>query len=491
MNSKNALISGIRHAQNFTLTENIALTHKSTLSNLLDWFALGGALRERTEDDIVNIFQRAYGEDPLKALKVLFYFRDIRGGGQGERRSFRACLKWLANNHSDVLKKNMEHIPFYGRWDDLYSLIGTPVESYAFVVVKLQLVKDVIAASNGESVSLLAKWLKSENTSSTESRRLGRKTRESLGWSPRKYRKVLSNLRRIIDVTEVKMCANEWNDINFEHVPSKAGLRYRKAFSKHEASRYVEYLSNVASGKAKINAGAVYPYELLEAALNDCMEVTTKAIDLQWLNQPDWLADNPHKGLVLADVSGSMTGRPMMISVSLAIYFAERNVGPFKDHCMTFSARAYLHHIVGQTLREKYNNITQEGWCGNTDLQAAFDVILETAVNNQVPQEDMPAVLYVISDLEFDAACNSNDKTDFQMAEAKFRDAGYVMPNIVFWNVNARNDQTPVTMDVNGVCLVSGCSPSILKSVLSGKPFNPMAILEETIGKERYDRISL
>lgn len=489
----NPLVAGLAKQTNTAFTENGALTNKSTLNNLLDWFAAGGALRERDENSVISLFQKAWGDDALKALKVLFYFRDVRGG-QGERRTFRTCLKWLANNHRKVVEANLENVPFYGRWDDLYALEGTPLESAALEQIRRQLLTDEEAMSEGQSVSLLAKWLKSENTSSKESVRLARKTREALGWSPRKYRKTLSALRAYIDVVEVKMCAKEFDSIDFQKVPSKALMTYKGAFKKHNKVAWEGYLTKVEKGEAKINAKALFPYELLRSIWSEGDETAIKALDLQWKNQVDWLADNPHKGLVLADCSGSMTSNnmlPLAVAVSLAIYFAERNVGPFKDVFMTFSNQCQLQRLVGNNLKEKAHNLASEGWCGSTNLQSAFDAILTAAVKNRVKEEDMPSVLYIVSDMEFNQACGCNQSTNFQVAKQKYAKAGYEFPKIVFWNVNARNDQFPITEDENGVCLVSGCSPSILKSVLSGKEFNPMAILDETIGQERYNRVTL
>jgi hypothetical protein len=390
----------------------------------------------------------------------------------------------------------LDNIPFFGRWDDLYAFEGTPLENEALDLIKRQLLTDVEAMNEGDNVSLVAKWMKSENTSSKESVRLARKTREALGWSPRKYRKTLSALRSYIDVVEVKMCAKKFNDIKFQKVPSKAMMNYKNAFKKNAEKRWLSYLEKVEKGEAKINSKALYPYELLKAVWGEHDETAIKALDLQWRNQVDWLADNPHKGMVLADVSGSMTSNnmlPLAVSVSLAIYFAERNVGPFQNTFMTFSDNCVLERLVGSNLKEKAHNLSRSGWCGSTNLQSAFDAILSAAVNNRVKEEDMPSVLYIVSDMEFNMACGAYGKpmTNFEAAKQKYAKAGYKFPKIVFWNVNARNDQFPITEDENGVCLVSGCSPSILKSVLSGKEFNPMAILEETIGQERYDRVVL
>jgi hypothetical protein len=335
----------------------------------------------------------------------------------------------------------------------------------------------------------LAKWLKSENTSSNESCRLGRKTREALGLTPKKYRKILSALRKYIDVLEVKMCAGEWKEIDFEKVPSKASLNYRKAFGKHDQERYAAYLAAVEKGEAKMNAGAIYPYEVMEKVSHAYAEQEIKTLDLLWKNMPNWLEGNEHYGLVIADTSGSMNGRPIMVSVSLAIYFAQRNVGPFQNVWMNFSQAPTFQHLKGNNLKEIWDNIDRSNWDGNTDLQSAFNLILTTAMKNKVAQKDMPKVLYIVSDMEFDQACTSNDKTNFEVMKRKFEAAGYVLPNVVWWNVNARNDQYPIRTDDTGTALVSGCSPSVLKSLLSAKTFDPMSIVYETVNTPRYERV--
>jgi len=484
----NPLVQGMTIASNFTLTENAALTNKSTLNDVLDWFGAGGALRTRAEADITNLFSRAFAQDKLLALKILFYFRDVRMG-QGERRTFRTLLTWLANRYADTAKKNLENVPFYGRWDDLYSLVGTPLEKDVYAIFSDQLKADMKAMKKGESISLLAKWLKSENTSSPESRRLGRKTREALELTPKKYRKILSALRKYIDVLEVKMCAGDWKEIDFEKVPSKASLNYRRAFGKHDQERYAKYLAAVEKGEAKMNAGAVYPYEILEKIEGACGEQDIKALDLLWKNMPNWLEGNDGNFLTISDTSGSMSGRPIMVSVSLAIYLAQRNTGPFHGVWMNFSQAPTFQKLRGNNLKEIWDNIDRSNWDQNTNLQAAFDLILSTALKHKVAQKDIPKAIFVISDMEFDVGCRNNDKTNFEVMKEKFTRAGYELPKVVWWNVNARNDQFPIRVDDTGTCLVSGCSPSIFKSVISTKSYDPMSTVYETVNVERYDQV--
>lgn len=486
----NAFVGAMQVATNFTLTENGALTNKSTLNGVLDFFGAGGALRTRSEADITKLFSRAFAQDRLLALKVLFYLRDIREG-QGERRTFRTILKWLATHYADTTRKNLENVAFYGRFDDLYALEGTSLESEVYALFAKQLKTDLKNMKAGEPVSLLAKWIKSENTSSPESRRLARKTREALELTPKRYRKILAALRKHIDVLETKMCSGDWASIDFEKVPSKASLNYRKAFGRHDQERYAAYLNAVEKGEAKINAGAVFPYEIFRSLIGTSYYASPSAqdikqADLQWKAMPNWLEGNEHYGLVIADVSGSMAGLPLLVSVSLALYFAERNLGPFQDMWMNFSTTPTFQKFKGNNIFERFQNMDKSNWHGSTDLQAAFELILSTAKANKVPQSEMPTVLYIVSDMEFNSA---GSLTNEAAIREKYARAGYKLPRIVWWNVNARNEQFPIRTDANGMALVSGASPSILKSVLSAKDFDPMSIVYETVNKPRYERV--
>lgn len=495
----NAFVQAMTNVSNIGHTEKGAITNKSTLSNVLDWFGAGGALRQRDAQSSINLFSRAFAEDSLLATKILFYFRDVREG-QGERQTFRTIFNWLGQHYADVARKNLENVAFYGRYDDLYSLVGTSLEAEVFALFAKQLKADLKNMKAGESVSLLAKWLKSENTSSKESVRLARKTREALELTPKRYRKILSALRKHIDVLEVKMCSGDWANINFERVPSKASLNYRKAFGKHDQARYAAYLESVKKGEAKINAAAVYPYEIFRSLVGTNFYGSAKPspqdilqADLQWKAMPNWMGKNEHKGIVIADVSGSMfSGVPnILVSVSLAIYFAERNVGPFKDLWMNFSESPTFQRLIGQNIWEKYQNMDKNNWGGTTNLQSAFNLILSTAVKNKVAQKDMPDVLYIVSDMEFDGACSHNDKTNFQVMKEKYEAAGYELPRVVWWNVASRNDNFPIRADDTGTALVSGCSPSILKSLLGAVTFDPLSIVYETVNTPRYERVTV
>jgi len=495
--AQNTFVQAMTNASNVTYTEKGAITNKSTLSSVLDWFGQGGALRQRSPQDIINLFTRAYAEDRLLAMKILFYFRDIREG-MGERNTFRILMNYLGHHYTDVARKNLDNVVFYGRYDDLYCLVGTSLENEVFALFAKQLKQDLCNMKDGKSVSLLAKWLKSMNTSSPESCKLGRKTCEALELTPKRYRKILSSLRNYINVIETKMCSDKWSEINFEQVPSKASLNYRKAFGRHDQTRYAAYLESVKKGEKKMNATAVYPYEIFRSLVKDlygrgpapsAQEILQA--DLQWKSMPDWLGGKDLKSIIISDCSGSMfVGIPnILVAVSLAIYFAERNVGPFKDLWMNFSESPSFQRLEGSNLYEKYMNMDKNNWGGTTNLQSAFDMILHTAVQGNVVQKDMPSMLLIISDMEFDSACSNNDKTNFEIARKEFELAGYKLPQVIWWNVSARNENFPIRSDDTGTALISGCSPSIFKSIVSGKEYDPMSMLYDTVNVERYARV--
>lgn len=356
--------------------------------------------------------------------------------------------------------------------------------------VQAQLGADMRCTTNLD-LSLCAKWCPSISTSSRETRRVAHILAKAMGVTPAKYRKTLSALRTRLNVLEKTMSAGEWESIDFEAVPSKAGLLYKKAFSVHQAERYVAYLAAVKKGDAKINSGTLFPYEIIRDIAHGGGNSDT--VDALWNNLPDYLKDNPRNVLVLPDVSGSMmsahgtTVSPIWVSISLAIYCAQRNTGLFKDHFLEFSATAKLRRVTSKSITAAWNEVrTSTTWCGSTNLQSAFDAILSTAVSARIPASEMPASLVIISDMEFDSACNSNSSTNFEVAKQKYRNAGYELPNIVFWNVAAHNDQSPVKMDERGVALVSGCSPSTFKEVMSESWSNPYELMLETINADRY-----
>lgn len=489
----------IKTMNNITKTENEALTNKSTLDLCLDWFFHGAALRGQSEDRIIDLFSKAFQQDKTKALRTLFYIRDCRGG-QGEREVFRKCLSWLGNYEEypirEWLVKNLDLIATYGRYDDYLCLLNTEVADKVSNYLIMQLLNDKENIDKGNmSISQCAKWMPSL-TSSKNQRQLAKrfiklvKQNYIIDFDEEKYRKILSQLRKAIKIIEHNLTEKDYKDIDYSKLPSYASLKYRKAFERNDSSKYQNYLQSVLDGKAKINAKTLYPYDLVRNYKQNYINQIDETIEAQWKALPDYVPEI--NGIVVNDTSGSMTGLPMDVSVSLAIYIAERNKSEiWRNYIIPFSSHAEWKEVKGNTLLEKIKSV-YTGDCSNTNLQSVFDLILGRAKSNNISQEDMPKVLLVITDMEFDnpSGWNSFDwsKTNFEVIKAKYQEAGYKMPNLVWWNVNSRNTQTPVTKDNKGNILLSGCSASMLPMALSGE-FDPIEAMNRIINQERYSSI--
>ena len=486
--------SFINAQNNKTYTENGALTNKSTLNGIVDWFFHGAALRrEANEDRILKLFEGALVEDKTTALRTLFYIRDVRGG-QGERRVFRICLKYLANTEKDWLVKNLDLIAEYGRYDDYLVLLETNCKEETIDFLGKQLEKDLQHHFNDEltSISLLAKWMPSENASSPITKKYAKILLTSGKFGAAKaYRKALSLLRKDIDIVETKLCNKEYASIDYSKLPSYAALKYREAFKRNDTDRYNQYLEDVKNGKAEIKAKTLYPYDLIRpysTQLNGwgtCHINIDPTVEAQWEALPDYVPEI--NGLVVNDTSGSMEGVPMDVSLSLALYIAERNKSEVWKNCVIpFSSHAEWKHVEGNTLAAKLASIFT-GDCSNTNLQAVFDLILERAKSANVPQEDMPKFLLIISDMEFDC-CDYSYTTNLERIKQKYKEAGYDLPTLVFWNVDSRNNQTPATINDQGVILLSGASPAVMKIALEGGQ-NMQEVINKIINAERYLKI--
>lgn len=467
---KNGLLGAMHTASSYGRTQNDALTFIRSGSHLLDFYAQAGAMR-RSPDKALELFKAAFAEDREKAVRILFYLRDVRGG-QGERTLFRNCLEWLGDTFPEVFTQILDFVPEYGRWDDV--LFDNP---QCFEVIGKQLKAD----QESDMPSLLAKWLPTMNASSPTTRSKARTVAKALGMTETQYRRAIRDLRKKIKTVEEQMSAQKWGEINYSAVPSQAARIYKKAFSKHDEARYAAFIDKATKGEAKINASTLYPYQIYK----DAQSNYTPTLEALWNQLPDYTRGT--NALVVADVSGSMHGDPISVSVSLALYFAERNQGAFKDHFITFSARPVLQRIKGKTLVERMATIERGAWDMNTDLEAVFRLILGTAVANSVPQSEMPDTLYIISDMEFDQCVRG--QTLHQDLKDKYAASGYKLPTVVFWNVNASGKNMPVQAHESGVALVSGFSPVIFKMVVENK--NPEEVMLDTINSERYAKITL
>ena len=504
----NNFLNGMKSATNYTYTENGAVTHKTTMDGLMDLFAMGAAYRTRTDEDCIFLFKQAFDENPTYALKCLFYIRDVRGG-QGERRFFRVITKWLASYAPEAMRRNLIHVPEFGRWDDLFAFVGTSLALDALDIVKHQLALDVQC----KTPSLLAKWMPSENTSSVKTRTLATKVRKYLGMTSKQYRKTLSVLRARINVLERLMSEGRWDEIEFDKIPSKAGLKYKNAFARHDIERMKKnpevksYEDFAQDTTTKVNAKALYHYEVVDKAIKvmRCdyygrstavsMDDTDRLmVNKYWENLADYFNEKSFNGLAVVDTSGSMTwsggaAAPINVAISLGLYCAEKAKGPFAGHYVSFSSRPQLIETTGVDFCDKVRRIYQTNLCENTNIEATFDMLLNTAIQNHCNQDDLPQNIIVLSDMEFDQSrtVGGNTKTLMENIRDKWASAGYRVPHLIYWNLNARQNNIPETLGVGTISYVSGMSPSIFEQILSGK--NGYDLMMEVLNKDRYSVI--
>lgn len=503
MSNYENFLNAIKDAANITYTENGAKTLATSGSNCLDLFATIGALRNDDADDIWRRFFKAYCENPDIAMKILFYARDIRGG-LGERDVFRKVISRLANEHPTSVRKNLKYISEFGRWDDVICLLGTAVHDNVIELIHNQLVQDMDHIVNGdiENLSLIGKWLPSVNTSSKKTVAAAKTICRGLHIKEREYRKMLTLLRKNIQIIENNLRKKEYT-FDYSKQPSGAMLKYRKAFIRNDGERYAAFMDRVEKGEDSIHTGTLYPYDIVSKIISTIdrwywkteetlSEAERKSLDITWKNLENF-ADN-RNALCVIDGSGSMyrgsysSVNPIDIALSLGLYFAERNTGLFKDHFITFSTRPQLVKVEGSDITDRVRYCTLFNECSDTNIQAVFDLILNTAIEHNLPQSELPETVYIISDMEFNACARGASVTNFEYAKKAFKNAGYKLPNLVFWNVDSRNTQQPVRMDETGTALVSGCSPRIFSMVMSGDT-DPVKFMESVILSKRYEMI--
>lgn len=488
-------VSGIRSLTNSTTTENGDTTYQSSLCDLVDLFGSIGSMRKWADAEVFKAWSKAYDADALKALKMLFFARDIRGG-LGERATARKIFKWLADKDPNTFALNLSLIPEFGRWDDLVELIGTPVTKNVVDLIQNQLAAD----ESSSSPSLMAKWLPSENTSSRETRRKARLLRKALNMDPKTYRQTLSILRKKIGLVETALSQRAGTGINYDHVPSKAAMLYRKAFGRKDPTGYAAYIAGVQQGTRKINSSALFPYEIV-ATMQRSQRSDRPTLEAQWKALPNYIGEGLKNAIAVVDVSGSMMGfkvsnkggaTALDVSLSLGIYLAERNVGPFKDAFITFSANPTMQRLIGNTLEQKIANMNQAEWGMNTNIRAVFDLVLQAGITGKVAKEDMPRAIIIVSDMQFDAASRITGALPF-IEEMKnlYAQNDYQLPQLVFWNVAARVGQQPVRFDENGTCLISGASPTLFNTCLSGEITTPEDIMLKAICDKRYAAVRI
>lgn len=487
---------------NVGVTANGAVSHASSLNPLVDLFAILGAVRGKDFSTFQTAFEKAYAANRKLTLQMTLWVRDVRGGA-GERETTRQILRFLEENHQDDLSEIIPVLAEYGRWDDLLIFTNPQVKLDAYRTIEAHL-------RSGNA--LCAKWMPriyklkkdkngnvSKDTVANQNRiannTIARELMQVMNLNEKQYRKLLSSLSSTV---EQNMCSKDWSSIEYSHVPSVAMNRYRAAFMRNDEERFTAFGQKVASGEAKVNAAALFPYDITTKFKHGNSD---NVLIGQWDALPDFL--NGSSILPMCDTSGSMgcaaggTGSLSCLDVamSLSLYTADKQKGAFKDVFLTFSEEPQLFVLEGKDIYQKYHDLCHyegyEYWGGSTDIGTAFEKVLDVAVKQNVPQEDMPEYLIIYSDMEFNCTYGGGnegnwDVTAHEYAKAAFAKAGYKLPNVVFWNLNGRVGNNPVTFDETGTAMVSGFSPAILKAILSGEQVDPVSIMLAAIDVPRY-----
>lgn len=485
------------NASKMTYTENGARTFTTSCNSCLDFFSVSGALRQADESRIIELFEKAFNEDPLLAIEILFYTRDIRSGGLGEKRVFRLATKHLpqivsSNNLSLNRHALYDNIVRFGSWKDLFEIFQIE-EIGEYVAEKMK------SHMKSEKYDLLEKWAPSIGGSKN---RQAEYLAKLCGITPKQYRKYLSAARAQLKVVETFMCANRWSDIEYDRLPSKASLIYKNSFLSHDNDRYRSFLKDVALGKKTINTRTLYPYEIVreyfksrlpfDMHIGDIKDEDA-SLEVMWNNLPDYVDKTNGNAIVVADTSGSMYGDPILVSISLAIYLAERNSGKFHNEFMTFSSEPSFISLDGcESLKDKVAKVFETDWGVTTDLVRVFKEILDAGNRYHLPESEMPKTVYVVTDMEFDRAVvihssksqnlgSSFTPTVYETVKELYKASGYELPSIIFWNVNSHQNNVPVVRDEIGTALVSGCSPSLFKTVVT-KDIDPTKMMLQLLG---------
>ena len=505
----------LNRVNNFQQTENGATGYSTTGNDLVDLNFRVPSNHNNVKEEDIKKFIQVLKDDLVTGLKWMFYLRDIREG-LGERDSF-VSFFWVLNEYNpEVACKVLPLIPEYGRWKDVIDILAefpsdNDLTETIYLLIENQLREDCVNLTENKSVSLLAKWLPSINASG-KSRKLAKRICNKLALTFENYRKVLSALRKYLDVTEVKTCGSKWNEIDYNKVSSNANARYLKSFMKHDSERrqkYLDTLSSPVAAGAIMHASNLYPHEVYAkysetyGRYYDVKVNADQGVEALWTNLKN--IDTVGNTMVVVDNSESMLtnikgSKIMAIDVarSLGVFFSERCIGEFKDKVIEFSSRPqYIDLTDCKSLADKYNTLNKYDDCSNTNLEKVFNLLLKTAIDNNLSQSELPQRILIVSDMEFDGATiirgDHNEvmaryQTLFESIKTKWIKYGYTMPNIVFWNVNSRTNTIPVTANECGVTLVSGYSVNNVKMVLSGD-VNPWTALKSVLESDRYNAI--
>jgi Domain of unknown function (DUF2828) len=485
----------------FIFTENGAKSLATTQNGRIDLFFK--LLRNTSEEKTNNLLERSWEESPLDTLKIIFFTRNCRGG-KGERKQFQNCINWLIENrHVEVVRHNLENFPRYGFYKDLWNLLGTELQKDVISFYSQQLKNDLIILEHDPTkVTLAAKWAPSEGGECDKNFNIVSLLAKELGKTKAQYRKeILRPLRSHLRIVEQFICGKSLEMIDYSHVPSKAMAKYKKIFAEKDCERFYAFLSSVSRGERKMNVGQLFPHEIVSPFLNNEFPKNANVLEVQWKEfvrqfkeKLSSKSDGSLDGLAIVDVSGSMHGVPMQVAISLGMLLSEAidSSSPYHGKLITFSESPNWFTIPkNANLSSKINAISKMNWGANTNLQKVFGLILNTALSFQLPKDGMPSTLWIFSDMQFDMACASNDKSAFEQIEKEYSEKGYTRPRIVFWNLRGDTIDFPVDENTVNTCLVSGFSPSLMELFLDGQGVDPYSYLRKAIDDPKYNSVRI
>lgn len=444
-----------------------------------------------------DYFDNSWKSDALLTLRFLFYLRDCRKG-KGEKALFRSLIRHMRDNNLEKhIIKNLHHIPTFGSWKDIsICFFGTKLEQHAVKLIAKQLTQDL----KSDVPSLCAKYAPSEGGAIDKKHNAASKISKELGVNLTHYRKkYLTPLRSKLNIVERNMCSKDWASIDYEKVPSIASGKYKKSFKTHDEERYREYIQSVQKGEKKMNTSVLMPYQIVSNYLNCGFVNLDETVEAQWKSFVDGRIDKWPKGvdvMPIVDVSGSMfcctnNVKPIEVAISLGLLFAKLNSSEnYKNTFITFSNNPQFVKIVEGSLYDQVMQLKKADWGMSTNFQAVFDLILNVAKTFNLSQENLPKILLVLSDMQFNGA--DNGKTNWENINRKYQESGYVRPTIIFWNLQGASIDFPIPdANIKDCALLSGFNDSILYKILEGTLPNPLEIVKEVLNDPRYNVIEL
>lgn len=491
----------------YSYTQNNALTYSSTGCRRVDFFFK--VTRDCSIENLTEMLQGCWEEHPLDTLKLIFHLRDCRGG-KGEKKQFHNCVMWLLNKSEIDLQNNLHAFPIFGYYKDLLVLLGSTLQDKVLDILVNTLEEDKRKLQSADpsdkyGISLVSKWIPSEGCAYDRKFSVVSKLSKKLHINKSQYRKdYVVPLRTHLKIVEQTMCARQWDQIDFSKIPSVALFRYKKAFKKRCPEHYQQFLDKVKSGRSKMNTKQLHPHEIIKPYFNHLTGWTKivdcpidETIEITWTQYLKGIKERINgrmcRSMAVVDVSGSMSSNdnlPYRVAISLGLIISELSPPPFHHRWITFSAVPCLETLTGDSVHQQISNMLTSHWEMNTNLQAVFDLILNTAQTYQVPADKMIESIYILSDMQFDVACPENDKTNLDIIEQKYKESGYNLPRIIYWNIDSKNIDFPCTNDRKNIALISGFSPDVLDLLIEQSDISPYSIMRKAIDNPRYDIIT-